>query len=212
MLQDLGIDNYRGVIALVAIVGILATLIYIVISDASSSDDQAVASSGLISHRYAFEHKYFKLLLFDDPYSLFQRFVDYGEGAVIGAWNNIGVNVPYELVSIDKLHSDQLATFIHKHKDTFFVTIKMPKPQRQNECYYIGLILPNKNIIESVRYITLEQGTDATSTCLNEWTNKGIQISLAESIIPRIDVFEQLLVDLDEKTRSIKKNNYNKQT
>jgi len=211
VLQDLGIDNYRGVIALVAIVGILAILIYIVISDLSS-DDQVVASSGLISHRYAFEHKYYKLLLFDDPYSLFQRVVDYGEGAVIGAWNNIGINVPYELASIDKLHGDQLATFIHKHKDTFFITIKMPKPQRQTECYYIGLILPKINIIENVRYITLEQGSNSTNTCLKEWTNKGEQILLSESITPRTDVFEQLLIDLDENARSNVIFNHNKQS
>ncbi len=207
------LDNSREIIALISIVGIIATLVYVAVSDFTGNDDYEVVNSGLMSHRYAFEHKYFKLLLFDDPYNLFQRFMDYGEGAVIGAWNNIGVNVPNELARVDALYSDELATFIHKQNETFYITIKMPKPKKATECYYIGLIFPDKNIIENVRYIMLikevnEHGEERT--VLGEWTNKDKYIALSEGITPRTDVFEQVLIDLVEKRSSAQYNLYEK--
>jgi len=192
-------QDIRLTIAIVAVCTVIALLIYIIFFE--QSEERQVGTISKIRHRIAFEHHYFKLLLFDDPYYLFQRLSDYETSAVVSIWNNIGANLSHELISVEELHNRDMTLLIHPHNDGYIALIKMPKPLYLSECYYIGLIFPRLNTIENVRYIMLlkeedEQGR--ASTVLGEWSKKGHYINLARDIAPRTDAFLQALVTSDQ--------------
>ena len=192
-------EDIRFLITIVVISVMITLLIYIVFFE--ETEDDQVISTKKISHRIAFEHRYFKLLLFDDPYYLFQRLLDYETSAVVSTWNNIGANLSQELMCVEELNSKDITLLIHPHHDGYIALIKMPKPLCISECYYIGLIFPRLNTIENVRYIMLLKEEDEQGracTVLGEWSKKGHYINLARDIVPRTDAFLQALVTSDQ--------------
>ena len=192
------LEDIRFYIAFTAVSMIIFALIYMFFMEKST--EEKLVKKRMISHRAAFEHRYFKLLLFNDPSLLFKRLLDDKESAVVSIWNDIGVTEPDELSEITKLYSSELVLFIHKESNDHVVIIKMPKPVVDNDCYYLALFFPQKMTIDNVRYLMLLK--DENSTVLAEWSHRGEYIEHIKGITPRIDYFYRALLGILEQKKT----------
>jgi len=159
-------------------------------------DEKVIEDLQLDALRYAFEHKYLPLWLFDNPFNIINYLLDYREEGIFKWWNMLR-NDPIAYQVLDaKLDMDDVAVFYTVKENVGYMIIKMPKPKIYGDSYYIGLIVPQERPLTKTRYFTLEYVLDKynqPTTNLFEKTVNNDYRDYGYVVEPRTDLFEELI-------------------
>ena len=159
-----------------------------------------------ISLRTVFEHDHLPKWFLGDPFNIVRYLVDYQEES-IERWleNLINSDTDHILIN-DILSIDNIAVFYDYIDGVGYTIIKMPKPNRQEECFYIGLVVPDNKPLGMSRYITLEYKGDLVgniNSSLCEWTHDDTHLSYKSEVPARIDSFKSALISLSTTTPAL---------
>ncbi len=144
---------------------------------------------------YKFAHKVLKDAFFEDRVSLVETILN-SEDDLRGLWYAVGKYYAEHYEGIEELDGSDLSIVVKEFEDKFFIMIQMPIPIESPEAYFVGLVIPLKNINEA-RYITLEYGEEDNFkyTVLCEWT-EDTHLNLGEGCEPTMVHFKDTLIGL----------------
>jgi len=159
-------------------------------------DEEVIEDLKLGDLRYAFEHKYLPLWLFDNPFNIINYLLDYREEGIFKWWNMLR-NDPIAYRVLDaKLDMDDVAVFYTVKENVGYMIIKMPQPKIKGDSYYIGLIVPQERPLTKTRYFSLEYAIDKNNnptTNLFERTVDNTCVDYGNIVDQRVDLFEKFL-------------------
>ena len=159
-----------------------------------------------ISLRTVFEHDHLPKWFLNDPFNIVRYLVDYQEESIERWLKNLINSDTDNILVNDILNINDIAVFYDYIDGVGYTIIKMPKPDKQEDCFYIGLIVPDNKPLGTSRYITLEHRvnrTGNTSSSLCEWTHDDTHLCYKSEVTARIDSFKDALISLSTTTPSL---------
>ena len=160
--------------------------------------------------RYAFEHIYLPLWLFDNPFNILNYLLDYREEGIYKWWNILRADPIAYGVLESELDIEGIAVFYTVKDNVGYVIVKMPQPKKQGDSYYLGLIVPQERPLSRTRYFSLEYAVDKDNnptTNLFERTVNDNYMDYGNIVTPRIDLFEEMLELIFTESYKLPKNN-----
>ena len=177
-------------------------------------EEEQIETSRPSDLRYAFEHKYLPVWLFDNPFNVMNFLLDYQEEGIYKWWNIMRNDLTTYNVLDERLYMKDVAVFYTVEENVGYMIVKMPRPKIKGDSYYLGLIVPQEKPLTETRYFTLEYENyeDGKSiTNLFERTVNDKFINYGHLVEPRIDRFKDLLEQVYTKEYKFPKESLLKQ-